>query len=67
MRCSKCGSDNPEDKRFCGDCGSPLERQQLVMTPQLQHAIKILQLSLPELEALVQRELDANPNTRTKK
>jgi DNA-directed RNA polymerase specialized sigma54-like protein len=31
-------------------------RQQLVMTPQLQQAIKILQLSLPELEALVQSE-----------
>ena len=24
MRCSKCGSDNPEDKRFCADCGAPL-------------------------------------------
>jgi predicted amidophosphoribosyltransferase len=24
MRCSKCGSDNPEDKKFCGDCGAPL-------------------------------------------
>ena len=30
--------------------------QQLVMTPQLQHAIKILQLSLPELEAIVATE-----------
>lgn len=28
--------------------------QKLVMTPQLQQAIKILQLSLPELEAVVQ-------------
>ena len=36
-------------------------RQQLVMTPQLQQAIKILQLSLTELEAVVQSELDANP------
>ena len=36
-------------------------RQQLVMTPQLQQAIKILQLSLPELEAVVQSELDSNP------
>ncbi|MBV8775099.1 MAG: RNA polymerase factor sigma-54 [Deltaproteobacteria bacterium] len=36
-------------------------RQQLVMTPQLQQAIKILQLSLPELETVVQSELDANP------
>ncbi|HVC43789.1 MAG TPA: RNA polymerase factor sigma-54 [Candidatus Binataceae bacterium] len=36
-------------------------RQQLVMTPQLQQAIKILQLSLPDLEAVVQSELDANP------
>jgi class 3 adenylate cyclase/predicted ATPase len=24
MRCSKCGSENPDDKRFCGDCGVPL-------------------------------------------
>ena len=24
MRCSKCGSYNPEDKRFCADCGAPL-------------------------------------------
>ncbi len=36
-------------------------RQQLVMTPQLQQAIKILQLSLPELEATVQAELERNP------
>src|SRR5215471_5131518 len=36
-------------------------RQQLVMTPQLQQAIKILQLSLAELETVVQNELDANP------
>src|SRR5690242_8768702 len=36
-------------------------RQQLVMTPQLQQAIKILQLSLPELEVVVQNELDSNP------
>jgi RNA polymerase sigma-54 factor len=35
-------------------------RQQLVMTPQLQQAIKILQLSLPELEAIVQSELEQN-------
>src|SRR5437667_11613347 len=36
-------------------------RQQLVMTPQLQQAIKILQLALPELEAAVQAELEQNP------
>jgi len=24
MRCSKCGSENPVGKRFCGDCGAPL-------------------------------------------
>ncbi|MCL5043822.1 MAG: RNA polymerase factor sigma-54 [Deltaproteobacteria bacterium] len=36
-------------------------RQQLVMTPQLQQAIKILQLSLPDLEALVEGELEQNP------
>jgi class 3 adenylate cyclase len=25
MRCSKCESDNPAGKKFCGDCGTPLE------------------------------------------
>jgi hypothetical protein len=24
MKCSKCGSENPADKRFCGDCGAAL-------------------------------------------
>ena len=60
MRCSKCGSDNPEDKKFCGDCGSPLARQQLKMTPQLHQAIKILKLSLPELGAVVRQSLCSN-------
>jgi class 3 adenylate cyclase/predicted ATPase len=23
-RCANCGAENPADKRFCGDCGSPL-------------------------------------------
>src|SRR5579885_837638 len=36
-------------------------RQQLVMTPQLQQAIKLLQLAVPELETVVQAELEQNP------
>ena len=24
MACPNCGTDNPADKRFCGDCGTPL-------------------------------------------
>jgi hypothetical protein len=24
MRCSSCNSENPEGKKFCGECGSPL-------------------------------------------
>ncbi|MBU0482068.1 MAG: RNA polymerase factor sigma-54 [Proteobacteria bacterium] len=35
--------------------------QQLVMTPQLQQAIKLLQLSRLELAATIQEELDQNP------
>src|SRR5215510_1847876 len=37
-------------------------RKQLVMNPQLQQAIKILQLSLPELETVVQTELERFQN-----
>ena len=36
-------------------------QQQLVMTPQLQLAIKMLQLSRMELVDEVRKELDANP------
>src|SRR5437868_4346498 len=25
MFCPKCSSKNPADKKFCGDCGAPLE------------------------------------------
>lgn len=25
MRCAKCRAENPEDKKFCGDCGAALE------------------------------------------
>src|ERR1700756_2305376 len=24
MRCAKCGANNPDAKRFCGDCGAAL-------------------------------------------
>jgi class 3 adenylate cyclase len=27
MRCSKCGSENPAGKKFCEDCGAPLENR----------------------------------------
>ena len=27
MRCSRCGSDNPENARFCGDCGLEISQQ----------------------------------------
>ena len=26
MRCSKCGADNPEGMKFCGQCGTPLRQ-----------------------------------------
>src|SRR5262252_7853060 len=35
--------------------------QQLVMTPQLRQAIKILQVSRAELETLIDQELTENP------
>ena len=37
------------------------QAQTLVMTPQLQQAIKLLQLSNVELEAFVETELEKNP------
>src|SRR5271167_4666971 len=37
------------------------QSQSLVMTPQLQQAIKLLQLSQTELTAFVEQELESNP------
>jgi uncharacterized membrane protein YvbJ len=25
MRCTSCGSENPTAKRFCGECGTPVD------------------------------------------
>ena len=36
-------------------------QQSLVITPQLKHAIKILQLSRTDLETLVNEEMEQNP------
>ena len=33
MICSKCSSDNPADKKFCGDCGAPLEAMVSIRVP----------------------------------
>ena len=27
VRCPTCGSDNPDGKKFCGDCGTALENR----------------------------------------
>ena len=29
MFCPKCGKENPDDKQFCGECGSPLIKRVL--------------------------------------
>ncbi len=33
MKCPKCGFENPERQRFCGDCGAPLQSTEDTPTP----------------------------------
>lgn len=33
MKCTKCNGENPADKKFCGDCGAPLQLEPLVAVP----------------------------------
>jgi Sigma-54 factor, Activator interacting domain (AID) len=71
--CDQVHTDECTNQGFrCGTClkcgtielaQDLLRQQRLVMTPQLEQAIKILQLSLPELAAVVQNELDVNPDS----
>lgn len=28
MRCKKCGAENPEESRFCGNCGAQFEPEE---------------------------------------
>ena len=30
MRCSRCGNENPENARFCANCGNPLQEDATV-------------------------------------
>ncbi|MFC2163576.1 protein kinase [Acidobacteriota bacterium] len=45
MKCSKCGADNPETQRFCGDCGTQLvvpQREILSVTKTLETPVQEL-------------------------
>src|SRR3989454_8826747 len=50
-----------EPRHYLGPALTQRLSQQLVMTPQLRQAIKILQVSRAELETLVDQELTENP------
>ena len=32
MNCKKCGSENPDDKKYCGECGAKLEKSDDTVT-----------------------------------
>src|SRR5713226_5101960 len=70
MRCRSATLSDPAPIKMALEVklGQDLRlRQQLVMTPQLQQAIKILQLSLPELEVVVQNEPEAGASPETER
>src|SRR3989441_3166877 len=50
-----------EPRHYLGPALTQRLSQQLVMTPQLRQAIKILQVSRAELETLIDQELTENP------
>lgn len=37
MLCTYCSTQNPENNRFCGECGQPLVRQQVTVPAEDQH------------------------------
>jgi hypothetical protein len=49
MHCSNCGSDNPENDRFCGDCGAALEQEGAV-PEALETMEQALQLNPDEMQ-----------------
>src|ERR1700730_14241165 len=49
MRCAKCGAENPDSKRFCGDCGAAILVATEVTTTRL--AVTSAPLTVPDAEA----------------
>ena len=43
MICPKCGADNPDQVKFCGNCGTKLEQQSVQQTPPQAERIYIQQ------------------------
>ena len=33
MFCTRCGHENPDDARFCAQCGAPLSRAEYAASP----------------------------------
>jgi hypothetical protein len=48
MTCSRCGSDNPAGKKFCGDCGAALGAQPARPAAQAE-ARKVVTIILADL------------------
>ena len=54
MLCSRCGHRNPEDARFCSNCGNPLQDDTTVSLSPIE-----LEEEAPEAGGLPQSELEA--------
>ena len=48
MRCAKCGAENPDSQRFCGNCGAAMLIATEVPTSHL--TVSSAQLSVPDAE-----------------
>ena len=40
MKCAKCASENPDDKLFCGGCGSPISTSVVYFEEKLDQKVQ---------------------------
>jgi class 3 adenylate cyclase len=56
MQCSKCGSDNPAGKKFCGDCGTALGASSPTAQPVCSFGAAEIAISAPATNSLGEGE-----------
>ena len=53
MFCPKCGSENPDEAKFCGSCGANMSVEQKNVPPKIEETAKTSQVVSQELKIIM--------------
>jgi len=53
MFCPKCGTENPDEAKFCGSCGANMSVKQANVDPKVNEPITTSQNVTPEMKIII--------------